>query len=64
MMIEKPLPPHVHFTISDPSSYLYFNDQRVRFDPSIEQLMNEGMYACVIMRSITMNPSMYHVIYR
>lgn len=33
--------PSVHFTISDPSSYLYFNDERVRFDPS-EVHLEEG----------------------
>lgn len=33
--------PSVHFTISDPSSYLYFNEERVRFDPS-EVHLEEG----------------------
>jgi hypothetical protein len=33
--------PSVHFTISDPSSYLYFNDERVRFDPT-EVHLEEG----------------------
>ena len=35
------LRPSVHFTISDPSSYLYFNEERVRFDPS-EVHLEEG----------------------
>ena len=53
--------PSVHFTISDPSSYLYFNDERVRFDPSevhLEEGRRRYLPAYLLCLSII---SIYHI---